>query len=133
MTKWLRLKWKCSRDIKILTSSSLPVLCVDVQRNGVKNQADCQTVSAVISLKKSNKQQVKAQRSRTRQIIQYRATATLRRPQIQQHTAQKEGGGGLQNSQGHKVIDLNIIWKDITSVVCMPNMKSLTIQNYSEG
>ena len=30
----------------------------------------------------------------TRQIIRYRATATLRRPHIKQFTASNEGGGG---------------------------------------
>ena len=30
-------------------------------------------------------------------------------------------------SQGHKVIDLGVIWKDIISGVCMPNMKSLSL------
>ena len=33
--------------------------------------------------------------------------------------------------QGHKVIDLGVIWQGIISGVCMPNMKSLylTVQN----
>ena len=35
--------------------------------------------------------------SKTRQIIRYRETATVRRPQIKQYTASNEGGGGLQN------------------------------------
>ena len=30
-------------------------------------------------------------------------------------------------SQGHKVIDLGVIWKGITGGVCMPNMKSLPL------
>ena len=30
-------------------------------------------------------------------------------------------------SQGHKVIDLGVIWKGIMSGVCMPNMKSLSL------
>ena len=30
-------------------------------------------------------------------------------------------------SQGHKVIDLGVIWKGIISWVCMPNMKSLPL------
>ena len=34
--------------------------------------------------------------SRTRQIIRYRATATLRRPQIKQYTASNEGVGGYK-------------------------------------
>ena len=38
---------------------------------------------------------------RTRQIIRYRATATLRRPQIKQYTASNEGGGVLQNQREH--------------------------------
>ena len=39
--------------------------------------------------------------TRTRQIIRYRATATLRRPQNKQYSASKWGGGGLQNQQEH--------------------------------
>ena len=31
-------------------------------------------------------------------------------------------------SQGHKVINLGVIWKGIINRVCMPNMKSLTLQ-----
>ena len=34
--------------------------------------------------------------TRTRQIIRYRAKATLRRLQIKQYTTSKEGGGGLR-------------------------------------
>ena len=34
--------------------------------------------------------------TRTGQIIRYRATATLWRPQIKQYTASNDGGGGLQ-------------------------------------
>ena len=30
-------------------------------------------------------------------------------------------------SQGHKVIDLDVIWKGVISGVCMPNMKSLSL------
>ena len=30
-------------------------------------------------------------------------------------------------SQGHKVIDLGVIWKGVISGVCMPNMKSLSV------
>ena len=30
-------------------------------------------------------------------------------------------------SEGHKVIDLGVIWKGILSGVCMPNMKSLSL------
>ena len=30
-------------------------------------------------------------------------------------------------SQGHKVIDLGVIWKRVISEVCMPNMKSLSL------
>ena len=30
-------------------------------------------------------------------------------------------------SQGHKVIDLGVIWKGIISGVCMPNMKFLPL------
>ena len=30
-------------------------------------------------------------------------------------------------SQGHKVIDLGVIWKGVISRVCMPNMKSLSL------
>ena len=41
--------------------------------------------------------------ARTRQIIRYRATATLRRPQIKQYTASKEGVG-LQNKREHHMI-----------------------------
>ena len=42
---------------------------------------------------------------KTRQIIRYRASATLRRLQIKQYTASKEGGGGLlQNQREHHMI-----------------------------
>ena len=30
-------------------------------------------------------------------------------------------------SQGHKVIDLGVIWKGVFSGVCMPSMKSLSL------
>ena len=30
-------------------------------------------------------------------------------------------------SQGHKVVDLRVISKDFISLVCMPNMKSLSL------
>ena len=41
--------------------------------------------------------------SRTRQIIRYQSTATLRRPKIKQYTASNEGGG-LQNQRQHHII-----------------------------
>ena len=31
-------------------------------------------------------------------------------------------------SVGYKVIDLGVIWKDVISGVCMPNMKSLSLK-----
>ena len=36
-------------------------------------------------------------------------------------------GGNKGQSQGHKVIDLDVIWKGIISGVCMPNLKSLSL------
>ena len=30
-------------------------------------------------------------------------------------------------SQGHKVIDLGVIWKDVINGVCMQNIKSLSL------
>ena len=37
------------------------------------------------------------------------------------------GGNKLQGkSQGHKVIDLGVIWKSVISGVYMPNMKSIS-------
>ena len=54
------------------------------------------------------------------------------------NTVYAPGGNKVQKSyfllqglsQGHKVIDLGAIWKDVVSGVCMPNMKSpsLTVQ-----
>ena len=41
------------------------------------------------------------QYKRTRQIIRYRVTATLRRPQIKQNTASNEGGGDRRE---HRII-----------------------------
>ena len=32
-----------------------------------------------------------------------------------------------RSKQGHKVIDLGVISKGVISVVCMPNMKSLSL------
>ena len=40
---------------------------------------------------------------RTRQIIRYRATANLQRPQIKHNTASK-WGGGVQNQRRHHII-----------------------------
>ena len=42
--------------------------------------------------------------SRTRQIIRYRATATLRRPAKKSNIQPQNRGGGLQNQQEHHII-----------------------------
>ena len=41
---------------------------------------------------------------RTRQIIRYRATATLRQPQIKQYSTTKEGGGLPMQRQHHIIL-----------------------------
>ena len=50
---------------------------------------------------------VESEVNRTQQIIRYRETATLRRPQIKQYTA-SNGGWGLQNQREHHKIKQQI-------------------------